>query len=712
MIPTKQLLKTYTIMNFNCKDSFEQLSEQEKCYAYHLSKACWAGQPIILFQTSYESPGLFIIFQIFFTSFELSVSDIKPFLLKEKNISDIDYIGFIRYATQFYSNFSNFTRDKKKFIPSISIEGFESILKASKKFEDIKPIWELIKDIIYDNTGNSKFINLEEYNGKNCYYFGNIEEKQIKEIDNTLKLNNYSLLNTRIFRLYSGNSYKTVILIGSAEEKQVELNDQIILLYGEYKAFLKQINKHLENAKKYVINDCEKEILDDYINFFETGDIEKHKESQRQWIKDNLPPIEFNIGWIEPLIDPMGVRGYFEGWIGVSNKEKNQKYEQLVELFPKLINEFPWDTEIFEKSKINVKLDMIDILCFSRNGCPKGKCLPKYYDIQLDCGIKNIIFFNAISFNKNDELTFLSKSDIDLINSLGAQSLTLFTACKEILGHTSGKLLRIISDENGDKKFNFNPDCINPLTNEKINKYYNKNESFEERFTSLSNILEECRSIVITFFFSSNELIIDLFKESDCDSKDITYVIWLLYFRESILGLTSYNLENKKWGNYKNEAGWIITNYILKKQKENEEIIKIKIDEKEEDSIHVTISKNMIFFSSNEIILELMRKLQIWKCIGDLDSVKNFIEEYSVVDEKNLKIKNIIDKTKNDAQSELYLYHNLVQNEDGLIKYKVYQKNFEGIIESNIDRFGTEFNKDVYEQWVKYATNFIKIDKE
>ena len=430
IVPTKQLLKTYTIMNFNCKDSFEQLSEQEKCYAYHLSKACWAGQPIILFQTSYESPGLFIIFQIFFTSFELSVSDIKPFLLKEKNISDIDYIGFIRYATQFYSNFSNFTRDKKKFIPSISIEGFESILKASKKFEDIKSIWELIKYIIYDNTGNSKFINLEEYNGKNCYYLGNIEEKQIKEIDNTLKLNNYSLLNTRIFRLYSGNSYKTVILIGSAEEKQVELNDQIILLYGEYKAFLKQINKHLENAKKYVINDCEKEILDDYINFFETGDIEKHKESQRQWIKDNLPPIEFNIGWIEPLIDPMGVRGYFEGWIGVSNKEKNQKYEQLVELFPKLINELPWDTKIFEKTEINVELDVIDILCFSRNGCPKGKCLPKYYDIQLDCGIKNIIFFNAISFNKNDELTFLSKSDIDLINSLGAQSLTLFTACK------------------------------------------------------------------------------------------------------------------------------------------------------------------------------------------------------------------------------------------------------------------------------------------
>ncbi len=41
---------------------------------------------------------------------------------------------------------------------------------------------------------------------------------------------------------------------------------------------------------------------------------------------------------------------------------------------------------------------------------------------------------------------------------------------------------------------------------------------------------------------------------------------------------------------------------------------------------------------------------------------------------------------------------------------KEYTKNYEGIIESNIDRFGTDYNKDIYNQWVKYATNFIKED--
>jgi hypothetical protein len=58
------------IMTLNFKDAFDQLTQEEKLYTYYFQRACWEGAPIVLFQISYESPPLFIIFQSFFSSFQ------------------------------------------------------------------------------------------------------------------------------------------------------------------------------------------------------------------------------------------------------------------------------------------------------------------------------------------------------------------------------------------------------------------------------------------------------------------------------------------------------------------------------------------------------------------------------------------------------------------------------------------------------------------
>jgi len=41
---------------------------------------------------------------------------------------------------------------------------------------------------------------------------------------------------------------------------------------------------------------------------FKTGDMERHKESQKHWIKDVGPVIETNIGFIESYLDPLKIR--------------------------------------------------------------------------------------------------------------------------------------------------------------------------------------------------------------------------------------------------------------------------------------------------------------------------------------------------------------------------------------------------------------------
>ena len=273
----KSILKKDQIQNLDFKESFEQLSEEEKNYLYYLSKACWAGQPIVLFQTSYESPALFMIFQIYFSSFS-EFSEIKTILLKN-NISDINYNLFIKYVAYFYSNFGNYSTSKKKFIPELSLNDFENILKISPSFKDISSIWDIIKYIIYDNSEIVNNINLEENNGKNCYYLGGITKEKILKTDETLKKKKYSLLNTRLFML---NSSKVVSLIGSIEENQQNLDNENIILKGEYSAFLKKLNDYLVKAIKYASKDSEKEIINDYLNFFKTGEIEFHRDAQKK----------------------------------------------------------------------------------------------------------------------------------------------------------------------------------------------------------------------------------------------------------------------------------------------------------------------------------------------------------------------------------------------------------------------------------------------
>ena len=68
-------------------------------------------------------------------------------------------------------------------------------------------------------------------------------------------------------------------------------------------------------------------------------------------------------------------------------------------------------------------------------------------------------------------------------------------------------------------------------------------------------------------------------------------------------------------------------------------------------------------------------------------------------------MKNIVEK--NGDNQKLFLFHNLIKENDKVI-YKKYENNIEGIIRSNLDRFGEEINNEIYSEWTRYATKFLK----
>jgi dipeptidyl-peptidase-3 len=92
----------------------------------------------------------------------------------------------------------------------------------------------------------------------------------------------------------------------------------------------------------------------------------------------------------------------------------------------------------------------------------------------------------------------------------------------------------------------------------------------------------------------------------------------------------------------------------------------------------------MILCYGQNIVSRILTPIHIWKCTGDSEPAKAFVENYSSVPDHFLKIRKII--IDSNIPRRLELYFNFELDEEKNVTIKSYPETQEGIINSFVDR--------------------------
>uniref|UniRef100_A0A7S4NQS1 Dipeptidyl peptidase 3 n=1 Tax=Guillardia theta TaxID=55529 RepID=A0A7S4NQS1_GUITH len=671
----------------DAKEAFHGLTENEKLYSYHLNVGCWAGALSCLAQTSPESPKFFLLLHKLFAADD--VADLEKRCLAN-GVQQEDWDAFIQFCACFYGNMGNYLSfGDTKFIPRCGSEKIAKIVSLSSKGPELAEDWKNIENDIYDLSDAKKQFGLDG-KGISTYYSPDMTTAEIQVVQDFLTSQNMGdqAYNTRLFKTSKDGEVVYQLCIASANRQESAMHVfrdvKIEVKYGDHSPFMGELARAIERASKYVPeeNKDRVEMLKHYVNSFNSGNIQDHKDSQRSWVKDKGPPVETNIGFIESYRDPFGVRGEFEGFVAVVNRSQSQKFQSLVDNATKFISMLPWDPAFEKDEFLRPDFTSLDVLCFASSGIPAGINIPNYDDIRQEQGFKNVSLGNVLSAQPPAKpITFLAQEDQALFKEWQGRSFEVQVAIHELLGHGSGKLLK----EGSDGALNFDKNKVkHPFTGNSIETFYKPGETWDGKFGAESSSYEECRAESVGIFLSCVPEILSLFGHSASadEVSDVTYVNWLIMVRAGLLSLEYFTPENSKWRQAHMQARYAILRVLLEA---GEGLVSIV---KKDDDVIISLDRSKILSVGRKAMAAFLEKLNVYKATADVEEGIKMYKYYTSVPEDMLELRKIVLAKKEPRK--IFVQGVTSLSSDGQVSFKDYEATAYGMINSFKERYSAD----------------------
>ena len=412
---------------------WEDLSLQQKEYAYHLTEAAKWGRDIYWDQNCRYNLQLRHAVEAILNNYQ-----------GDRKCSEFQ--AFTEYAKRlFFSNGIHHHYAEDKFYPTCEPAYFEKLLDAVGKSDEAGFLlgFAYDPDICPQRRSTSTDGDIVELSSVNFYdgvtrgeveaYYASIARPGDRHPVS------YGL-NTKVVKDSLGNVTELPWKVG-----------------GIYGPAIEKICGELELARKVAENDIQKRALALLIEYYRTGDLRKWDEFNVEWVKDTLGVVDFVNGFVEDYNDPLGRKGAWEGHVNIKDVKASERSLVLSSNAQWFEDNSPVDPRFRKPHVKGISAKVINAVCLAGDSYPStpiGINLPNADWIRREYGSKSVTIANIThAYNYSAEempasvLTEFAWDEAEIARSkkYGSYVDEIHTDLHECLGHGSGQLLKGVS---------------------------------------------------------------------------------------------------------------------------------------------------------------------------------------------------------------------------------------------------------------------------